>query len=185
MGATFSASVLQAAGLTATGLPVPDEALGTSRKQAVTVRVSEYCYRSTIAIRFGGGIIPLSTAHRDAPRLKAGDMVDVTIELDSEPRTVKAPDDLAASLAAEWTCGRLSIPSHRRSVARASTQARLRAARNPHRGYVNSPVRHVVTLNFAQVASVDARTLSEVFCRRSGCGESGCGRVGWACVRCT
>lgn len=57
MGATFSASVLQAAGLMATGLPVPDqalEALGASRKQAVTVRVSEYCYRSTVAIRFGG-----------------------------------------------------------------------------------------------------------------------------------
>lgn len=76
------------------------EALGASRKQAVTVRVSEYCYRSTVAIRFGGGTIPLSAAHRDAPGLEAGDMVDVTIELDSEPRTVRAPDDLAASLAA-------------------------------------------------------------------------------------
>ena len=46
-------------------------------------------------------MLPLSAEHRTAAGVKAGDQVEVTIELDLEPRTVEVPADLAAALAAK------------------------------------------------------------------------------------
>ena len=43
-------------------------------------------------------MLPLSAEHREAAGVTAGDQVEVTIELDLEPRTVEVPDDLAAAL---------------------------------------------------------------------------------------
>ncbi len=85
----------------ATGIPVPDEvvaALGRSRKPAVVVVIADFAYRTTVATRYGGFIFPLSAEHRSASGLSAGDRVEVTIELDTAPRTVELPDDLAAAL---------------------------------------------------------------------------------------
>jgi uncharacterized protein YdeI (YjbR/CyaY-like superfamily) len=48
----------------------------------------------------GGFIFPLSSEHRAASGLAAGDPVDVTLELDLEPRTTEVPEDLAVALAA-------------------------------------------------------------------------------------
>jgi uncharacterized protein YdeI (YjbR/CyaY-like superfamily) len=44
-------------------------------------------------------MLPLSQEHREAAGVQAGDVVEVTLELDTEPRTVDVPDDLAAALA--------------------------------------------------------------------------------------
>jgi uncharacterized protein YdeI (YjbR/CyaY-like superfamily) len=41
----------------------------------------------------------LSAEHREAAGVQAGDQVQVTIELDLQPRTVEIPEDLAAALA--------------------------------------------------------------------------------------
>jgi hypothetical protein len=85
----------------ATGLPVPDEAvaaLGSSRKPAVTVTISEYSYRGMISSMHGGYILPLSSAHRDASGLSAGDDVMVTLELDESPREIEVPADLDMAL---------------------------------------------------------------------------------------
>jgi uncharacterized protein YdeI (YjbR/CyaY-like superfamily) len=43
-------------------------------------------------------MIPLSAAHREASGLKAGDPVEVTLEIDDEPRTVDVPPELAEAL---------------------------------------------------------------------------------------
>jgi hypothetical protein len=101
MAATFTTFVRQAPGLKATGLPVPDDAvraLGASRKPAVTVTIGDYSYRSTVAVRDGGFILPLSAAHREALGLASGDPVTVTIEMDTAERTVDLPADLGAAL---------------------------------------------------------------------------------------
>lgn len=85
----------------ATGLPVPDDAvdtLGSSRKPAVTVTIGDYSYRSTVSSRYGGFIVPLSSAHREAAGLSAGDDVVVTLEIDTVPREVDLPADLAEAL---------------------------------------------------------------------------------------
>ncbi len=43
-------------------------------------------------------MIPVSAAHRAASGLKAGDKIDVTLELEVAPRTVEIPADLLAAL---------------------------------------------------------------------------------------
>ena len=94
---TFSTSVLQAPGGTATGLPVPDEAvaaLGSSQKPAVTVTIGEYSYRSTLSSVCDALILPLSSADRDASGLSAGDDVIVTLELGKSPREIELSADL-------------------------------------------------------------------------------------------
>ena len=88
-------------GKTATGMVVPPEvveALGGGKKPAVTVTVGGHTYRTSIASMGGRYLIPLSAERRAAAGVGAGDQVDVDVELDSEPRTVEVPADLAAAL---------------------------------------------------------------------------------------
>ncbi|CAN5179448.1 hypothetical protein BH09ACT1_BH09ACT1_23670 [soil metagenome] len=106
MAVTFTTTVLQAAGLKATGLPIPDDALaslGTSKKPAVVVHIGDYSYRSSVGSRGGDYLVPLSAEHRSALALSAGDIVEVTLELDLAPRTVQVPDDLSVALASAGT----------------------------------------------------------------------------------
>jgi uncharacterized protein YdeI (YjbR/CyaY-like superfamily) len=49
----------------------------------------------------GRSLIPLSSAHRAAVSVAGGETLDVEIVLDTAPRTVVVPSDLAAALAAE------------------------------------------------------------------------------------
>jgi Bacteriocin-protection, YdeI or OmpD-Associated/Domain of unknown function (DUF1905) len=84
------------------GIEVPPDviaALGTSKKPPVIVTVAGYTYRNTVAVMGGHYMISLSKAHREASGIKAGDAVEVTLELDTAPRTVEIPEDLAAALA--------------------------------------------------------------------------------------
>jgi hypothetical protein len=84
-----------------TGLEVPAEVmakLGSSKKPPVIVTLAGYTYRNTVAVMGGLFMISLSKANREAAGVKGGDLVDVTLELDTEPRTVEIPEDLAAAL---------------------------------------------------------------------------------------
>lgn len=101
MKATFTTTILQAEGKNATGLSVPTEviaALGTKKRPPVKVSLAGYTYRSTVAAYGDVFMLPLSAEHRAAAGVEAGDEVEVTLELDEEPRTVEVPDDLAAAL---------------------------------------------------------------------------------------
>jgi uncharacterized protein YdeI (YjbR/CyaY-like superfamily) len=49
----------------------------------------------------GAGYIGLNRSVRDATGVNAGDRVAVSMELDTEPRTVSVPGDLRDALAAE------------------------------------------------------------------------------------
>jgi hypothetical protein len=91
-------------GKTATGMAVPPEvveALGGGKKPAVTVTVSVHTYRTSIGSMGGRSLIPLSAERRTAAGVSAGDEVEVDIELDTQPREVDVPADLAAALDAE------------------------------------------------------------------------------------
>ncbi|HEV7212600.1 MAG TPA: YdeI/OmpD-associated family protein [Blastococcus sp.] len=99
----FSTTVLLG-GRTATGLIVPPEvveALGAGKKPAVTVTVGGHTYRSSVAARGGQFLIPLSAENRTAAGVAAGDTVEVDVELDTAPRVVEVPGDLAAALDAD------------------------------------------------------------------------------------
>jgi hypothetical protein len=102
--ATFTTTVVKDDSSSATGLPVPAEAvaaMGKGKKPPVRVSLNDYTYRSTVAAYGDVFMLPLSAEHRRAAGVQAGDPVDVTIELDEAPRTVAVPDDLAAALAAQ------------------------------------------------------------------------------------
>ena len=86
-----------------TGIEVPAdviEALGGGKRPAVAVTVNGYEYRSTVGVMGGKSLIPFSSDKRAATGIKGGDAITVDVELDTAPRTVEVPDDLAAALAA-------------------------------------------------------------------------------------
>ncbi len=64
----------------------------------VTVDVNGYVYASTIGVMGGRFLIPFSADKRAATGLSGGDPISVDLILDTAPRTVEVPDDLAAAL---------------------------------------------------------------------------------------
>jgi hypothetical protein len=96
----FQATLLLA-GRTATGIEVPTEvveALGAGKKPPVRVTLGGYAYRSTIAPRGNRFLVGVSAEHREGAGVAAGDTLDVDLELDTEPREVDVPADLATAL---------------------------------------------------------------------------------------
>jgi hypothetical protein len=101
----FRATLLLA-GKTATGFEVPNEvvaALGKGKRPPVRVSINGYMYRNTVAVMGGIYMIGVSAEHRAGAGVAAGDVVDVDLELDTEPREVTVPADLAAAFEAEPT----------------------------------------------------------------------------------
>ena len=99
----FRTTLLQS-GPTATGIQVPDavvESLGAGKRPPVKVTINGYTYRSTIAVMGGAYMVGVNADNRAAAGVAGGDELDVEIELDTEPRTVEVPPDLAAALDAE------------------------------------------------------------------------------------
>ena len=96
---------LQLAGKTATGIEVPAaivEGLGSSRKPAVTVTLNGgHTYRSSVGSMGGVFMLPVSAEHRTAAGVAAGDVIDVQLELDTEPRELAVPADFSAALDAD------------------------------------------------------------------------------------
>ncbi len=91
-------------GKTATGFQVPAdvvEALGQGKRPPVLVTINGYTYRSTVAAYTDVYMLPLAGEHRTAAGLSAGDEIEVELTLDTAPRTVEVPADLAAALDAE------------------------------------------------------------------------------------
>src|SRR5919107_595137 len=94
-------SIVELGGRTATGIPVPDDvvaALGAGRRPAVRVTVGGHTYRSTVGARGGRFLVPLSAENRQGAGVAAGDEVEVDLELDTAPREVAVPSDLAEAL---------------------------------------------------------------------------------------
>lgn len=104
MKSTFTTTLFQAEGKNATGLQIPAEvidALGSGKRPKVLVHLNGYTYRSTIAAYGDVFLLPVSAEHRQAAGLTAGDQVEVTLELDQQPRIVDIPSDLAEALSAQ------------------------------------------------------------------------------------
>jgi hypothetical protein len=99
----FRTTIIQT-GKTAAGIRVPDEiveALGAGKRPPVTVTIGGYAYRNTVAVMGGEYWVGVSAEHRAGAGVTAGDEVDVDLELDTAPRTLEVPPDLAAALDAE------------------------------------------------------------------------------------
>ncbi len=97
----FKTTIMLAEDMNATGINVPEavvEQLGAGRKPKVSVTLKGYTYRSTVFFMGGKFMLPLAQEHRAAAGVKGGDKVEVTLELDTAPREVEVPKDLAAAL---------------------------------------------------------------------------------------
>jgi hypothetical protein len=87
-----------------TGIEVPEgivNALGAGRRPPVVVTINGHSYRSSIAVMGGQNMIGVSAANRELTGASAGDTVEVDIELDTQPRVIDVPEDLAAALEAD------------------------------------------------------------------------------------
>lgn len=103
MGITYSTLIVKDEHVNATGIPVPPEvvaALGAGKRPKVAVTLNGYTYRTTVAPYGDVFMLPLAAEHRSAAGVQAGEQVEVTLEVDTAPRIVEVPDDLAAALAA-------------------------------------------------------------------------------------
>jgi hypothetical protein len=87
------------------GIVVPDQIvaeLGASKRPLVKVTINgSYTFVYTIAVMGGKNMIGFSSAHRAASGLKGGDEVVIELELETAPREVEIPPELAAALAAD------------------------------------------------------------------------------------
>ena len=135
MKATFTTTIIKDEVKNATGIRVPAdavEAMGKGKKPPVVVRLKGYSYRSTVAAYGDVFMLPLSQEHRAAAGVQAGDLVEVTIELDTEPRTVEVPEDLAAALAEQGIREAFDAlaPSARKEHVRQVESAKAEETRN-------------------------------------------------------
>ncbi|MEV0271113.1 YdeI/OmpD-associated family protein [Hamadaea sp. NPDC050747] len=86
------------------GLEVPPdvvEALGGGKRPPVIITVNGHTWKSRVAIMRGRNLLGLSNANRQAAGVTVGEQVEVTLELDAEPRVVVEPDDFARALDAD------------------------------------------------------------------------------------
>ena len=107
------------------------EKLGSNKRPLVRVTIMNYTYRSSVAVMGGKFMISLSAENRQAAGVQGGDELDVTIELDLEPRTVELPEDLKTALV---TAGALeafenAAPSMRKEYVRQVDEAKTQETR--------------------------------------------------------
>ena len=86
----------------------------------VKATLNGYTYQSTIASMGGEVCIPLRKSNREAAGIKGGETIDVKIELDTDQREIKPPDDFIRAIKAappawdRWQ--ELSFTHHREHV---------------------------------------------------------------------
>lgn len=102
--------------------------VGEGRKRfPVVATVDGYTWRTSVARMGGEFLLGLNREVRTGAGVEAGDEVDVELTLDTEPREVEVPPELAAALArdpaADAAYERLSF-THRKEYARWVAEAK-------------------------------------------------------------
>jgi Bacteriocin-protection, YdeI or OmpD-Associated/Domain of unknown function (DUF1905) len=99
---TFTATVIPAGN--ATGVDVPAEvveALDAGKRPLVAITINGHTWRSRVASMGGRFIVGISAANRAAAGVTLGDEIEIALELDTAPRVLIEPTDLAAALDAD------------------------------------------------------------------------------------
>lgn len=95
---------LESTGGTTAGFEVPEwmvEDLAGGKRPKVTVSVNGFTFRTSIARMGGRYLLGVSAERRQEAGVSAGDILDVDVDLDTAPRQVEVPPDLAEALAAD------------------------------------------------------------------------------------
>ena len=88
-------------GGSAVGIEVPAEKmaqLGPAKRYPVVVTVNGYSYRNSVAWYKGAFMIAFSADNRAAAGLTDGGEVEVSLDVDTEPRILELPDELTGAL---------------------------------------------------------------------------------------
>lgn len=130
----FKTTLRVATDMDAMGIEVPPtivEGFGQGKRPKVSVTLKGYTYRSTVSVMGGKFMLPLAKVHREAAGVTGGDKVEVTLELDTAPREVEVPKDLAAALkkaGARAAFDKLAF-THRKEHVRAIEEAKAAETR--------------------------------------------------------
>ncbi|MBB4908750.1 YdeI/OmpD-associated family protein [Actinophytocola algeriensis] len=95
---------LESTGKTTAGFEVPEdvvEGVGGGGHPKVTVTVDGFTFRTSIARMGGRFLLGVSAERRAQSGIETGQVFDVDVELDTEPREIEVPEDLAAALTAD------------------------------------------------------------------------------------
>ena len=95
----FRAKVIPSGNATAVEIPTDVmKALGPGPRPLIAVTINGHAWRSRVALMRGQCLVGISAANRAASRIAEGDVVEVDLKLDTEPRVVPEPPDLATAL---------------------------------------------------------------------------------------
>jgi|SRR6185312_3585542 hypothetical protein len=113
-----------------TGIEVSEltlEKLGSGKKPLVVVTLNGYSYRSAVGKMGDRFMISLSAENQKNARVNGGDVVEINLELDTQPRTVEIPTDLQKALdknkTAKMNFEKLS-PSKKKAIVISITEAK-------------------------------------------------------------
>ena len=123
----FKAAIVRDGSACFIPLPFDPKALFGKTRAPVRVTLNGYTYRSTIAAMGGPACIPLRKSHREAAGLDGNETLDVRVELDSDPREVTPPHDLAKALKAAppvWAAWNALSYTHQREHVEAVEEAK-------------------------------------------------------------
>lgn len=94
---------LESSGKNTAGFEVPEsvvEELAGGGHPKVAVTINGFTFRTSIAKMGGRYLLGVSAERRKEANVEAGQVLDVEIALDTAPRQVEVPDDLAAAFTA-------------------------------------------------------------------------------------
>jgi antitoxin component of MazEF toxin-antitoxin module len=118
-----------------TGIHVPEtilKKLNGGKKPLVNVTLNGYTYRSAVGKMGDRFMISLSAENRKNANAKGGDTLEVTVALDTEPRTVELPAELQAALnknkTAKAAFDKLA-PSKKKAIVLSVTEAKTEETR--------------------------------------------------------
>ena len=102
-------ALIEGAGKTAAGIAVPPEvvaSLGKTKRPPVRVTLNGHTYRSTVAVLGGRFMVGVSNEVRARAGVAPGEEVEIEMELDTAPREVAVPAELAQELARDVAANR-------------------------------------------------------------------------------
>jgi Bacteriocin-protection, YdeI or OmpD-Associated/Domain of unknown function (DUF1905) len=85
----------------ATGIEIPTDvmkALGPGRQPLIAVTINGHTWRTRVAQMRGQCLVGISAANRATAGIAEGEVVGVELKLDTEPRIMPEPPDLAKAL---------------------------------------------------------------------------------------
>jgi hypothetical protein len=95
----FRAKVVASGNATAVVVPATVvKGLGSGPRPLIVVTINGHTWRSRVALMRGQCLVGISAANRAASGIGEGDSIEVRLEVDTKPRVVRAPRDLALAL---------------------------------------------------------------------------------------